>query len=75
MATTNTGYSTPGSVAAPLLTANHELARINDQAVIDYLARLVKLPAYLPGFPEPGNFTRAFKHWTGKTPAEFREEA
>lgn len=130
----------------PLINANPELARINDQAVIDYLARFdrdsitmqvrssiierlhdgtpnqetiadslhVSLRSlqrmlnredtnyktllestrqelalhyirethrslgeitYLLGFSEPSNFTRAFKRWTGKTPAEYRENA
>jgi AraC-like DNA-binding protein len=30
---------------------------------------------YLLGFSEPGNFTRAFKRWTGKTPASYRKNA
>jgi AraC-like DNA-binding protein len=129
-----------------LSTANPELARLNDQAVIDYLARYDRssitmqvrskiiecLPdgrpnqgdiaetlhtslrslqrklrneettfkdllsetqqqlamhyiqethrsigeiTYLLGFSEPSNFTRAFKRWTGKSPAEYRESA
>jgi AraC-like DNA-binding protein len=133
-------------VDAPLINANHELARINDQAVVDYLARFdrdsitmqvrssiierlhdgtpnqetiaeslhVSLRSlqrklnkeetnfktllestrqelalhyirethrtlgeitYLLGFSEPSNFTRAFKRWTGKTPAEYRGDA
>lgn len=28
--------------------------------------------AYLLGFSEPSNFTRAFKQWTGKTPLDYR---
>ncbi len=129
-----------------LMTGNPELARINDQTVVDYLARfdranismqvrskiIEQLPdgipkqgeiadtlhvslrslqrrlkeeetsfkdmledtrktlamqylrepqrsigevTYLLGFSEPCNFTRAFKRWTGKTPAEFRADA
>ena len=133
----------PQLVNQPLTTGNPELARINDQAVIDYLARfdwsnismkvragiIEQLPAgtpdqsaiaqalhvsprslqrklrgeqttfkslvddtrrdlamqyvreahrplgeiaYLLGFSEPGNFTRAFRRWTGHSPKEFR---
>ena len=132
-----------GQINQPLTTANPELARINDQTVVDYLARfdrasitmqvrsriIEQLPdgipkqeniaetlhvslrslqrrlkeeetsykdlledtrqalalqylrdshrsigeiTYLLGFSEPSNFTRAFKRWTGKTPAEHR---
>lgn len=31
--------------------------------------------AYLLGFSEPGNFTRAFKRWYGKSPSQYRESA
>jgi AraC-like DNA-binding protein len=29
--------------------------------------------AFLLGFAEPGNFTRAFKRWYGKSPSKYRE--
>jgi AraC-like DNA-binding protein len=29
--------------------------------------------AYLLGFAEPGNFSRAFKRWYGKTPSQYRD--
>jgi AraC-like DNA-binding protein len=31
--------------------------------------------AFLLGFSEVSNFHRAFRRWTGKTPARYREEA
>jgi AraC-like DNA-binding protein len=31
--------------------------------------------AFLLGFTEPANFSRAFKRWHGKTPSQFRREA
>jgi len=31
--------------------------------------------AYLLGFSEPGNFSRAFKRWYGKPPSQYREQA
>lgn len=31
--------------------------------------------AYLLGFSEPGNFSRAFRRWTGNSPSGFREHA
>ena len=31
--------------------------------------------AYLLGFSEPGNFTRAFKRWYGSSPSQYRETA
>jgi AraC-like DNA-binding protein len=133
-------------VSEPLVTANPELARVNDRVVTDYLAQLdrsdvsmrvkskliEKLPggevseegiassinvsqrslqrrlkeqgisftqllentrrelslqyvrdpqhsfnevAFLLGFAEPGNFSRAFKRWYGKSPSQFRQDS
>ena len=35
----------------------------------------IKEATYLLGFSEPGNFSRAFKRWTGEAPSRFRKEA
>ena len=34
----------------------------------------IKETSYLLGFSEPSNFSRAFKRWTGTTPARFRDD-
>jgi len=136
----------PGLVTEPLATANPELARVNDQVVTDYLARLdrndvtmrvrskliERLPsgqvseegiassinvsqrslqrklkqqgmsftqllentrrelsrqyvrdpqhslheiAFLLGFAEPSNFSRAFKRWYGQSPSQYRQDS
>ena len=31
--------------------------------------------AYLLGFTEPGNFSRAFKRWYGSSPSQYRQES
>lgn len=36
--------------------------------------RSVVETAYLLGFSEPSTFSRAFKRWTGRAPADYREE-
>jgi AraC-like DNA-binding protein len=136
----------PGMVTESLATANPELARVNDQIVTDYLAKLdrndvtmrvrskliERLPsgqvseegiassinvsqrslqrklkeqgvsftrllentrrelsmqyvrnpqhslnevAFLLGFAEPSNFSRAFKRWYGRSPSQFRQDS
>jgi AraC-like DNA-binding protein len=31
--------------------------------------------AFLLGFTEPANFSRAFKRWYGKTPSQYRQDS
>jgi len=142
----NAMWMDPQVVSEPLATANPELVRVNDQVVIDYLAKLdrgdltmrvkaeliERLPggqieeediaasihvsqrslqrklseqgisftqlldntrrelsreyvrnpqhpfheiAFLLGFAEPGNFSRAFKRWYGKSPSQYRQDS
>lgn len=35
----------------------------------------IKETSYLLGFSEPGNFSRAFRRWTGEAPSRYRERA
>lgn len=51
-----------------LETTRHELA----VHYIQYSERTIGEITYLLGFSEPSNFTRAFKRWTGKSPADYR---
>ena len=46
-----------------LVTAAHSLGIKVDVAMLSYLL----------GYSEPSNFHRAFRRWTGVTPAEWRE--
>lgn len=48
--------------------ARQELAR----SLIGERRLSVKEASYLLGFSEPGNFSRAFRRWTGTTPSRFR---
>ncbi len=52
-----------------------EIRRELAEQYISQGMRSVSEVAYLLGFSEPSNFTRAFKRWTGKSPGEFRSHA
>lgn len=57
-------------------TYSELLDTIRSELAQQYLAvpsRNIGEVAYLLGFSEPGNFARSFRKWTGKTPAQFRE--
>lgn len=58
----NTNYK------ALLETTRHELA----VHYIQHSGRSIGEITYLLGFSEPSNFARAFKRWTGKSPADYR---
>ncbi len=48
------------------------------QLAMEYIKeshRTISEITFLLGFTEPSNFTRAFKRWTGHSPAEFRQLA
>ncbi|MDH3762549.1 MAG: helix-turn-helix transcriptional regulator [Gammaproteobacteria bacterium] len=36
--------------------------------------RSINEVAYLLGFSEPGNFSRAFRRWYGQTPSQYRQQ-
>lgn len=44
-------------------------------AYIQQSARSVTEAAFMLGFTDTSNFTRAFKRWTGASPSEFRQKA
>jgi AraC-like DNA-binding protein len=51
------------------------LEETRQQLAVQYLRdtrRSIGEITYLLGFSEPSNFTRAFKRWTGKSPAQYR---
>ncbi|MBA55540.1 MAG: hypothetical protein CMK89_13890 [Pseudomonadales bacterium] len=53
-----------------LQTARQKLA---DQYIRDEKLSISEI-AYLLGFSEQANFTRAFKRWTGRSPTQYRQE-
>jgi AraC-like DNA-binding protein len=45
------------------------------RAALEYLSRpemSISETAFMLGFSEPSTFYRAFRRWTGKTPAQYR---
>jgi AraC-like DNA-binding protein len=64
--------SASGQTFSGLLeTIRSELA----QQYLSVPGKSVSEVAYLLGFSEPGNFTRSFKRWTGRTPIQFQSSS
>ena len=59
------------------VTFEKVLDELRHAMALDYLRERrtsVNETAYLLGFSDPSAFSRAFKRWTGRTPAQFRQE-
>jgi len=53
----------------------HEALAIVAKRLLHDSDRTIREVAYEMGFSEPSTFHRAFKRWTGTTPAAFRDHA